>query len=158
MSNPTSSQRDPHMDSPVAIRDNNPVYTYTMYPGGRGYGVLGLRQINTCRKVPLQVIFLDDYILHCLLWLLSLYALPPSNDPRPNCCCPANEFLVAIFQSRISEVTEGGGGRGRASIFDSFHQLKSAKLCLLTDRLLFARYRADKVYIYKTILYLILRI
>jgi hypothetical protein len=26
--------------------------------GGGGYGVLGLRQINTCRKVPLQVNFL----------------------------------------------------------------------------------------------------
>ncbi len=33
---------------------------------GGGYGVLCLRQINTCRKFPLQVNFLDD-ILHCLL-------------------------------------------------------------------------------------------
>jgi hypothetical protein len=42
------------------------VYTYT---GGGGYWVLGLRQINTCRKVPLHftVIFLDDDILHCHL-------------------------------------------------------------------------------------------
>jgi hypothetical protein len=32
-----------------------------------GYRVLGLRQINTCSKVPLQVKFLDDDILHCLL-------------------------------------------------------------------------------------------
>ena len=31
---------------------------------GEGYGVLGLRQINTCRKVPLQINFLDDDILH----------------------------------------------------------------------------------------------
>jgi hypothetical protein len=29
-----------------------------------GYGVLGLRQINTCRKVPLQVNFLDNDIWH----------------------------------------------------------------------------------------------
>jgi hypothetical protein len=35
------------------------VNKYTvLYPGGRGHGVLGLRQINTCRKVPLQVILL----------------------------------------------------------------------------------------------------
>ncbi len=27
----------------------------------------GLRQINTCRKVPIQVNFLDDDILHCFL-------------------------------------------------------------------------------------------
>ncbi len=33
------------------------VYTYTVCNGGRGYGVLGLRQINTCRKVPLLVNF-----------------------------------------------------------------------------------------------------
>jgi hypothetical protein len=30
-------------------------------------GVLGLRQMNTCRKVPLHVNFLDGDILHCLL-------------------------------------------------------------------------------------------
>ncbi len=30
--------------------------------GGGGEGVLGLRQINTCHKVPLQVNFLDDDI------------------------------------------------------------------------------------------------
>jgi hypothetical protein len=29
---------------------------------GEGYGVLDLRQLNTCRKVPLQVNFLDDDI------------------------------------------------------------------------------------------------
>ncbi len=35
------------------------LYTVRVYSvqGGGGYGVLGLRQINTCRKVPLQVIF-----------------------------------------------------------------------------------------------------
>jgi len=52
------------------------VYTvlYTCKQGvtwrGGGYGVLGLRQINTCRKVPLLV-NLDGDILHCLLWVLS---------------------------------------------------------------------------------------
>ncbi len=47
------------------------VYTYTVCKGG--YGVLGLRQINTCRKLPLKVNFLDDDIMHCLLWVLSLH-------------------------------------------------------------------------------------
>ncbi len=37
--------------------------------GGRGYGVLGLRQRKTCHKVPLQDNFLDDDILHWLLWV-----------------------------------------------------------------------------------------
>ncbi len=44
----------------------------TVFKGGGGrYGILGLIQINTCRKVPLQINFLDnDIILHCLLWVL----------------------------------------------------------------------------------------
>jgi hypothetical protein len=42
--------------------------------GGRGYGALGHRQINTNRKVLFQVNFLDDDILHCLLCVLSFYA------------------------------------------------------------------------------------
>jgi hypothetical protein len=41
---------------------------HTVCKGGGGYGVLGLRQINTCRKVSLQVNFLDAEILHCLLY------------------------------------------------------------------------------------------
>ncbi len=40
----------------------------------RGYGVLGLRQINTCRKVHLQAKLLHENILRCLLWILSFYA------------------------------------------------------------------------------------
>jgi hypothetical protein len=38
-----------------------------------GYGLLSLRQINTCRKVPLLINLLDDDILHCLLWVRSFY-------------------------------------------------------------------------------------
>jgi hypothetical protein len=49
------------------------VYTYTVCKGGWIMGVLGLRQMNTYRKVLLQIIFLDDDILHCLLWVLSFY-------------------------------------------------------------------------------------
>jgi hypothetical protein len=37
------------------------------------YGVLGLIQINTCRKVLLLVNFLDYDILHCLLWVSYFY-------------------------------------------------------------------------------------
>jgi hypothetical protein len=32
-----------------------------------------IRQISTCRKVPWQVNFFYDDILHCLLWVLSFY-------------------------------------------------------------------------------------
>jgi hypothetical protein len=45
----------------------------TVRKGGGGYGVLGPRPTNTCRKVPLPFNFLDDDILHCLLWVLSFY-------------------------------------------------------------------------------------
>ena len=48
------------------------LYTCIQCVRGGGYGVLGLRQINTCRKAPLQVNFLDDDILHCLLWVLAV--------------------------------------------------------------------------------------
>jgi hypothetical protein len=48
----------------------NKYATYTYVRGG-GYGVLDLRQINTLSKVPLHVNFLDDDILHCLLWVLA---------------------------------------------------------------------------------------
>jgi hypothetical protein len=41
--------------------------------GGGGFGNLGLIQINTCRKVPLKAIVLDDVISHSLLWVLSFY-------------------------------------------------------------------------------------
>jgi hypothetical protein len=41
--------------------------------GGGVFGVLDLRQINTCRKVPLKINNLDDDILHCLLLVLSFY-------------------------------------------------------------------------------------
>jgi hypothetical protein len=40
-------------------------YKYCMCKGGGVWGSAGLRQINTFRKVPLQVNFLDDNIL---LW------------------------------------------------------------------------------------------
>jgi hypothetical protein len=39
----------------------------------RGYGVLGHRQRNTCRKSLYRSIFLDNDILRCLLWVLSFY-------------------------------------------------------------------------------------
>ncbi len=50
-----------------------PVWISIPLQCGVGYGVLGLGQISTCHKVPLKVNFLDDNILHCLLWVLSFY-------------------------------------------------------------------------------------
>jgi hypothetical protein len=43
---------------PLTCVNKYTVYTYTVWKGVRGYGVvLGLRSINTCRKVPLEVNF-----------------------------------------------------------------------------------------------------
>jgi hypothetical protein len=73
-----------------------PVWIVYMYKVcKRGVGILGLRQINTCRKIPLQVNILDDDILHCLLWVLSFYHIDsfngrsllvsgPTMDPDPD--------------------------------------------------------------------------
>jgi hypothetical protein len=36
------------------------IHVYSVYGGGGGHWVLGLRQINTCSEVPLNVNFLDD--------------------------------------------------------------------------------------------------
>ncbi len=56
--------------SPLICVYKYTAHTHTVCKGG---GVWGLRQINTCRKVPLQVILLEDDILHCLLWVLYLW-------------------------------------------------------------------------------------
>ncbi len=54
--------------------------------GGGGCGVLGLRRINTCRKVPLQVnFFKDDNILHCLLCVLSIYRVTLTQGVTRRC-------------------------------------------------------------------------
>ncbi len=131
LSNPTSFQREPHMASAVSVRDMHTVYTYTVHcvRGGGGHGGLGFRQINTCRKVPLHVIFLHDDILHCLLWVLSLYVLPPSNNSRLNCKrIFGGNFSVTHFRG------DWGRGGGRASIFDSFHRLNLPNcVCWLID-------------------------
>jgi hypothetical protein len=58
---------------PLPCVNKYTVYKCTVCKKGGMYGALGLRQINTCRKVPSQVIFLDDDILHCILWVLSFY-------------------------------------------------------------------------------------
>ncbi len=50
------------------------VYTCTVCKG-RGVWVLGLGKTNTCRKVPLEVIFLDDDILLCLLNMILIFSL-----------------------------------------------------------------------------------
>jgi hypothetical protein len=51
---------------------------------GGGNGVLGYRQINICRKKSLyRSIFLDDDILHCLLWVLTFYVVTPTPKRMP---------------------------------------------------------------------------
>ncbi len=42
---------------PLPCVNRYTVYMYTVCKGRGGYGVLGLRQIKTCRKVPLEVNF-----------------------------------------------------------------------------------------------------
>ncbi len=44
-------------------------------PGTECNGGGCLRQIHSCHKVPFQVIFLDDDILPCLLWVLTFYGV-----------------------------------------------------------------------------------
>ncbi len=53
--------------SPLFCVNKYTVYKYTVCKGG--YGVSVPQKINTCRIVPSQVNFLDDDILHRLLWL-----------------------------------------------------------------------------------------
>ncbi len=47
----------------------NILYTRIQFVRGR-YGVLGLRQINTCRKVPLQDNYLDEW--YHWIWLYKV--------------------------------------------------------------------------------------
>ncbi len=76
---------------PVCILYKYTLYTYTVRnKGGRGYGVLGLRQISTSCIVPLQVHFLDDDISHCLLWVLSFCAVI-----TPDCFLCSNFWLFS---------------------------------------------------------------
>ncbi len=58
---------------------------------GGMYGFLGLRQINTSHKVPLQVNFFNDDILLCLLWVLSF------DDLYEYCTIWRNISTVYIF-------------------------------------------------------------
>ncbi len=76
--------------------------------------------MNTGRKVSLQVFYLDDDILHCLLWVLSFYA------HTPTVCCPAfipknpNFFFLLSFSSPQSgHGGDGGGAEGEAQQWDT---------------------------------------
>ena len=88
------------------LREFNTVYltrfrTYKIVrpPQTKTWERRGLRQINTCRKVPLQVNFLDDDILHCLLFMLHAYRL--SMDA--NRCVPFKPREEAQEGGAISE-------------------------------------------------------
>ncbi len=80
--------------------------------GGRGgYVVLSIRQINTCRKVPLQVVFLDDSFLHCLLHLSLIFLWymanahrqfrpldqPPQGYSSYKTCHPSQYFSITML-------------------------------------------------------------
>jgi hypothetical protein len=59
----------------------------------------GLRQINTCCKVSLQVIFLDDDILHCFLLRLN------HSLPRKSCTTSHSRPLMytcSLFSKHIT--------------------------------------------------------
>ncbi len=53
--------------------------------------------INTCHKVSLQVNFLHDDILHCLLWVLSFYAHTPTVFVVLSLSQTQFLFLVILF-------------------------------------------------------------
>ncbi len=79
---------------PTPRMDNYTVNTYTVCKGGGRYEVLSLRQINTCRKVPLKVNFLDDDILHCLLWVAQRNIIIKLSLAT---CCSISIFIKFFF-------------------------------------------------------------
>ncbi len=64
----------------------------------------GIRQINTCRTVPVQVIFLDNNIWHCFLSVWSFYALTSKHGSvyKPCVKCQMIEEQLQKLQSRLS--------------------------------------------------------
>ncbi len=52
--------------------------------GGGGYGVLGLRQKTPAAKSLYRSFFLDDDILHCLLWALSFCGCGAPHQTLPH--------------------------------------------------------------------------
>ncbi len=55
--------------SPFPCVNKYAVYRYTVYKGGGRYGILGLRQINTFRKVPFQINFFRWHFMSLSLLL-----------------------------------------------------------------------------------------
>jgi hypothetical protein len=77
------------------------LYTCIQCVRGGGYGILGLRQINTCRKVPLHVHFCRWR--HFALPSLSLVFLRP---PTPSRQFPYKKlFVILIVKTRDLQVT-----------------------------------------------------
>jgi hypothetical protein len=88
------------------------VNKYTVYTNivqcVRGYGVLGLRQTNTCRKVPSQVNF---KIRHFALPSMSLTFVPYIRKTHTNFCksdlqsnmCENTEHRKLVIYTRLTE-------------------------------------------------------
>jgi hypothetical protein len=78
-------------------------------------GVLGLRQINTCRTVPLKINFLDDEILHCLLLFLFFYAYSPRKNWRHFCLPHTRRRKTKREERDLVNMGGGGGGVGNSN-------------------------------------------
>jgi hypothetical protein len=71
---------------PVWISTVYCIHEYTLWIWG-GYGVLGLRQINICRKVPWQVNFFRwwNFVVPSMsLIFLRVFLLHPEDSPKMN--------------------------------------------------------------------------
>ncbi len=106
-----------------------PVWTSLLYTSIQcvrgGYGVLGLRRLTPAAKSLYRSIFLDNEILHCLLWVSSFgmksHLLPALGD------APLEEVLV---HSRRDHV--GSGLFARHGIWKykkKFHLLRKSNSC-----------------------------
>jgi hypothetical protein len=58
--------------------------------------VLGLRHIKTCRKAPLQVNFLDDDILHCLV-MSVIFLRVTQSDIEQTSPGAAQAYIALLF-------------------------------------------------------------
>jgi hypothetical protein len=86
--------------------------------GGGGYEVLALRQINTCRKVPLHVNFLDDDIVPWIAFYESYISTGSNiNEKERDCSSLWCRWVLFNLLSHndlyIGIQNRKGGGRER---------------------------------------------